>query len=145
MSSYDPFEYLKQKLWPKEGSGVKLPIWLPTTKSRPDFLVCRWHATYRWKAVNKGYNFTLDLTSIGGLHTKLWAPKVVGVLTLGIWRLPFGSPRTKWHLGAGPVAMHKIYYKGEGGGFPQVRAVVSFMSPCLPVIRPCTKGVRTSH
>jgi hypothetical protein len=32
---------------------------------------------------------------------------------------------TKWHLGAGPVARHKVYYKGEGGGFPQVRAVVS--------------------
>ncbi len=26
MGSYDPFEYLKQKLWPKERSGVKLAI-----------------------------------------------------------------------------------------------------------------------
>jgi hypothetical protein len=32
----------------------------------------------------KGYNFALDLTSIGALHTKLWASKVVGVLILGI-------------------------------------------------------------
>jgi len=24
----------KHKLWPKEGSGVELPVWLPTTKSR---------------------------------------------------------------------------------------------------------------
>ncbi len=31
---HDPFGHLKHKLWPKEGSGVKLPIWLPTTKSR---------------------------------------------------------------------------------------------------------------
>jgi hypothetical protein len=30
---HDPFGYLKHKLWPKEGSSVKLPIWLPTTKS----------------------------------------------------------------------------------------------------------------
>jgi hypothetical protein len=26
MSSHDPFRYFKHKLWPKEGSGVKLPI-----------------------------------------------------------------------------------------------------------------------
>jgi hypothetical protein len=24
------------------------------------------------------------------------------------------------HLDAGPMASHRIYYKGEGGGFPQV-------------------------
>jgi hypothetical protein len=28
------FEHLKHKLWPKERSGVKLVVWLPTTKSR---------------------------------------------------------------------------------------------------------------
>jgi hypothetical protein len=26
MGSHDPFGYLKHKLWPKEGPGVKLPI-----------------------------------------------------------------------------------------------------------------------
>ncbi len=26
MGLHDPFGYLKHKLWPKEGSGVKLPI-----------------------------------------------------------------------------------------------------------------------
>ncbi len=30
----------------------------------------------------------------------------------------------------GSVARHRVYYKGEGGGFPQVRAVVSLMCPC---------------
>jgi hypothetical protein len=34
MGSHDPFEYLKLKLWPKEGPGVKLPIWFLTTKSQ---------------------------------------------------------------------------------------------------------------
>jgi len=69
---------------------------------------------------NEGYNFALDLISIEGLHTKLWAPKVAGVPTLGISGLPLGNPRTKCHLDAGPVAKHRIYYKGEGGGFPQL-------------------------
>jgi len=117
---HDPFGQLKHKLWPKEGSGVKLTIWLPTTKVKhcPDFRACRWRATYRWKALNKGYNFALDLISIKGLHTKLWASKIARVTNVGISRLPFGSPRTKWHLGASPMAWHIIYYKGEGDGFP---------------------------
>jgi hypothetical protein len=34
MSPHDPFNHLKHKLWPKEGLGVKLPIWLPNTKSQ---------------------------------------------------------------------------------------------------------------
>jgi hypothetical protein len=34
MSLHDPFGYLQHKLWPKERLGVKLPIWLPTTKSQ---------------------------------------------------------------------------------------------------------------
>ncbi len=34
MGSHDPFGHLKHKLCPKEGPGVKLTIWLPTTRSR---------------------------------------------------------------------------------------------------------------
>jgi hypothetical protein len=34
------------------------------------------------------------------------------------------------------------YYKGEGGGFPRVRAVVSQVSPRLPMARPNTKRVQ---
>jgi hypothetical protein len=62
-------------------------------KNHPNFLACRWRATYHWKALNKGYNFSLNLISIGGLHTKLWAPKVAGfptLGTLGILGLPLG-------------------------------------------------------
>jgi hypothetical protein len=82
------------------------------------FLLCRWRVTYHWKVRDEGYNFALDFISVGGSHTKLWAPKVARIPTLGISRLPIRSPDTKWHLGAGPVAMHITYYMGEGGGFP---------------------------
>jgi len=34
MASHGPFGHLQHKLWQKEGSGVKLPVRLPTTKSR---------------------------------------------------------------------------------------------------------------
>jgi hypothetical protein len=65
------------------------------------------------------------MTSIWGLHTKLWASKVVRVPMSKISRLQLGSLETKWHLNVGPVARHIEHYKGEGGGFPQVRAMVS--------------------
>jgi hypothetical protein len=34
MASHWSFGHLQPKLWAKEGSGVKLAIWLPTTKSQ---------------------------------------------------------------------------------------------------------------
>jgi hypothetical protein len=116
MSSHDPFRHLKHKLWPKERSGVKLAVWLPTTKSHENqhnLLACNWRATYHWKALDKGHKFSLDLISIAGLHTKLWNPKFVEVPTLGISGLPFGSPRTKCHLVVGLMERHKIYYRGK--------------------------------
>jgi len=33
MASHEPFRQLQPKLWAKEGPGVKLAVWLPTTKS----------------------------------------------------------------------------------------------------------------
>jgi len=77
-------------------------------RNRLDFLACRWRATYHWKAFDKGYNFVLDLVSIEGLHTKLWGPKVAGILTLAILGLHLGSPGTKCHLDLGLMERHKV-------------------------------------
>jgi len=43
----------------------------------------------------------------------------VGVPTLGISGFPLGSPGRKNHLDVGLMEKHKVYYKGEGGGFPK--------------------------
>jgi hypothetical protein len=107
--------------------------------------MCRWRATYCWKAFDEGYNFAQDLILIEGLHTKLWPHKVARVPTLAISGLSFGSPKTKCHLDVGLVERHKVYYKGEGGGFPQVRAMVSLVSLSLHVIRPSTKSAPVMH
>ncbi len=114
-------------------------------KNQPNFLACRWCATYHWKAFDEGYNFSLDLISIKGLHTKLWGPKVMEILILGISKLPFGSLGTKCHLDVSLMKRHIVYYKGEGGGFPQVRAMVSLVSSSLLVIRPSTKSAPIMH
>jgi hypothetical protein len=98
--------------------------------------VCPWLVR-----ASKCYNYAPNLILIRGLHVKLWAPKVEGILVVGISGLPLGSLRTKWHLGVGPMARHIVYYiiRGEGDGFPQVRAMMSLVNPCLLVARPCTK------
>jgi hypothetical protein len=44
------------------------------------------------------------------------------------------------HLDVALVESCKVYYMGEGRGFPQVRAVVSLVSPKSPVACPSTKG-----
>ncbi len=113
--------------------------------NRLDFLACMWRATYSWIVLDEGYNVALDLILIRGLHTKLCTFKVMEDTTLGIWGLPFGSPRTKCHLDVGLMERHRVNYKGEGGGFPQVRVVVSFVSPSLPMAHPSTKSVLAMH
>ncbi len=64
----------------------------------------------------------------------------MGVQTGIVSRLLFGSPEIKSYSNVGVAERRKEYYMGEGGGFPQVRAVVSLVSPELPVVCPRTKG-----
>jgi hypothetical protein len=40
---------------------------------------------------------------------------------------------------------HIVYYMGEGGGFPPVRAMVSHVRPELPVVCLSTKGASKSE
>jgi hypothetical protein len=62
------------------------------------------------------------------LSRELRAPKVPGVQTGTVSRLPLGSPGNKSHLDAGAAEQRIEYYMGEGGGFPQVQVVVSPVS-----------------
>jgi len=64
---------------------------------------------------------------------------------LGISGLPNGSLGTKCHLDVGLVKRNRVYYKGEGGGLPQVQAMVSFVSLSLPMVRLNTKSAPTLH
>jgi len=67
----------------------------------PDLLGYRQRATYRWKALDKNYNFALDCTSIRGLLAKLWGSKVTGVPASAISRLPHESPGREKLFGCG--------------------------------------------
>ncbi len=109
--------YGQKKGWESNWQFDSQPL---KVRNRPDFLVCKQRATYRWKALNKGYNFALDYIAIGGLQRKLCAFKVARTSVVGISKLPLGSPGTKSHLDVAPMESCRVYYKGEGGGFPQV-------------------------
>ncbi len=63
----------------------------------------------------------------------------------GISGLPSGCIRTKGHLDVAPVESCREYYKGEGGGFPQVQAMMNLVSLRLPMVHPSTKSARTMH
>jgi hypothetical protein len=51
---------------------------------------------------------------------------------------------TKSHLDVAFVKRHKVYYKGEGGGFPQVQAVVNLMCANCSWFVLAPKNVSTS-
>ncbi len=65
-------------------------------ENRPDLLSCKGRATYRWKAIDKSYNFAVQ-----SLITKLWGSKVAGVSIGTISKLTLGSPRKKKSFGCG--------------------------------------------
>ncbi len=57
------------------------------------------------------------------------------------WDSQVGVSGQKGHLDVALVEWRKVYYMGEGGGFPRVRAVVNKVSPELLVVCPSTEGV----
>ncbi len=142
MGSHDPFGNLKHKLWPKKRSRVKLPIWLATIKSResPRFhrvqMVCDILLENSWQGLQFCFRSHLNRS----LHAKLWAHKIMGVPVVKMLGLPLGNPETKCHLDVGLVEKYKVYYKGEGGGFSQVQAMVSLVSLNLLVAHSNTKS-----
>jgi hypothetical protein len=82
-----------------------------------------------------------------GLLAKLWGSKVAGIPFGAISGLPRGSPGKNSHLDVASMESCKVYYKGEGDGFPQVRAVVSLVCPCCPwlVLAPRMLQLCTNH
>jgi len=152
MGSHCSLRHLKHKLWPKEGPGVKLPIWLPTRKSREStqFICLQMTCNIPLESSRR------ELQLCFRLHlNRRFARKVMGLQSRGSpnWRdfgtpgLPQGVPGEKNHLDVCFVANHRVYYKGEGGGFPQVRAMVSLVCPCCLwlVLTPKVFQLCTNH
>jgi hypothetical protein len=149
MVSHRPFGHLKHKLWPKEGPGVKLAVWLPTTKSRESTqfpcvrMACDIPLKNSWRELQLCFRLHFNQRPA----RKVMAPQSCRSPNLGNFETPLGSLGIKSHLDVGPMERCKIYYKGEGGGFPQVRAVVSLVCPCCPwlILTPEVLQLCTNH
>ncbi len=83
-------------------SNWQFDFWPLKVGNQPDFLAFKWCATYLWKAFDEGYNIFSYLISIRGLHTKLWGPKVAGVLILANFEIPIWESRDKMPFECGP-------------------------------------------
>jgi hypothetical protein len=112
--------------------------------NRPQSDVFKRSETWIWKALKESYKIASDLIPIGGLSKKLGMPKVLGVETGTISGLLLGSPEKKCHSDVASAESCKEYYKGEGGGFPRVWAVVSQVSPSYPWLVLTPTGCRMS-
>jgi hypothetical protein len=110
-------------------SNWQFDSWPLKVGNWPDSDVCRWSATHYWIALEESYNFGSNLVSIRVWGEELWTSKVPRVQTETILGLHFGSLGKRSHLDASPMESCREYYMGEGGGFPQVRVVVSQVSP----------------
>jgi hypothetical protein len=71
---------------------------------------------------------------------KVMGPQSRGNPNFGNFETPKFCPGAKCHLDVGLMGRHRIYYKREGGDFPQIWAAVSLVSLSLPVARPSTKN-----
>jgi hypothetical protein len=75
------------------------------------------------------------------------APKLWESWLAGFRESHAGVLGEKSHFDVGPVERSRVYYKGEGGGFPQVQAVVSLVYSCCLwlVLAPKVLQLCTNH
>jgi hypothetical protein len=129
MPSHWQFGHLQPKLWAKEGPGVKLPVWLPTTKSResmPSRHPIR-ACDMALKRSRRGLQLRFRPRRDRRLQSRVMAVQSSESLTGTISGLHFGSPGNLCHLDVGAAEHRRVYYMGDGGGIPQIRAVVSLV------------------
>jgi hypothetical protein len=101
VGSHDPFGHIKHKLWPKERLGVKLAIWLLTTKSQ---------GSPRFPYVQVAYNMFLENSQQGlqlclRLHLnrrsaqKVMGPQSCGSPNFGNFETPTWESQDKMPFG----------------------------------------------
>ncbi len=111
----------------KEGPGVKLPVSLPTTKSQEStssqclLTECDLALESFWGELQLWFRPRPNQR----LGEKLCSSKVSGLQPGTVSGLPLGSLGKKSHLDVASAERCRVYYMGEGGGFPWVRAVVN--------------------
>jgi len=131
MASHWPFRHLQPKLWAKEGPGVKLAVWLPTTKSREStssrrhLEECDTALESSWRELQLWFRTCPNPSSRRGAMAVQSSRSPAEIVS----GLHFRSPNKMCHSDVASATSRREYYKGEGGGFPRVRAVASLVCP----------------
>ncbi len=150
LSSHCSFGHLKHKLWPKEGPRVKLSILLATRKKlgiNPIYLVANDMRHIVEKLSTRATTLLLTASRSEVCSQSYGAPKLQEFQLARFQDSHSKVPGEKSHLDVDLVERCRIYYKGEGGGFPQVRVMVSLVCPCCPwlVLTPKVLQLCSNH
>jgi len=126
MASHWPFGHLQPKLWAKEGPGVKLTIWLSTTKSQESISsrCLNWECNTALESSRRELQLWFKTRPNPSLGRGAMAVQSSESPTGTVSGLHFGSPNKMCHSDVASATSRREYYKGEGGGFPRVWAVV---------------------
>jgi hypothetical protein len=73
-------------------SNWQFDSWPLKVGNRSNSLACRWHATYRWKALDESYNFLSNLISIGVCRESYGPPKLQKSQVWEFWDSHLGVP-----------------------------------------------------
>jgi hypothetical protein len=119
MNLHDPFGYLKHKLWPKEGLGVKLAIWLPTTKSQelPWFPYVQVACHIPLKRSQQGLQLYFR-HHFNQRSTKVMSPQSCESPNLGNFETPTWESRDKMTSGCWPHGQAQKILQGERWWLP---------------------------
>jgi hypothetical protein len=113
MASYWQFGHLQPKLWAKEGPGVKLAIWLSTTKSRElmpsrhPIRVCDMALERSRRGLQLRFRPRRDPTLQSGVMVVQSFGSPAGTIS----GLHFGSPNKMCHLDVVSTASCREYYR----------------------------------
>jgi hypothetical protein len=135
MPSHWQFGHLQPKLWAKEGPGVKLAVWLPTTKSRES-------KDMALKRSRRGLQLWFRPRRDPTLQSGVMAVQSSGNPAGTISGLHFGSPGNLCHLDVASAERRREYYREYGGGILPSQGCGESKWVRVPVACPNTKRMQ---
>jgi len=141
MPSHWQFGHLQPKLWAKEGPGVKLAVWLPTTKSRESTSSWRsiWVCNMALERSRRGLQLWFRPRHDPTLQSGVMAVQSFGSPAGTISRLHFGSPGNLCHSDVASATSRREYYMGKVVASPE-SGPWWVLCVQVPVASPNTQG-----
>jgi hypothetical protein len=147
MGSHRPFGHLKHKLWSKERSGVKLAVWLPTTKSPESTwfpcvtVACNISLESSWQRIQ----LCLRPHCNRRFACEVMGPQSRRSPSCGNFGTPTWESRDKMPFRCGPRGNAQRILLGGRWWLPSSLGRGESCESELPMVHPSTKSVPTMH